>query len=136
MRKQLSRLLHDPRLWRLALAVYWIALFTATHIPVERVPRAVGSADKFVHVAAFTLLAGIFATTWQISAGRLNYRHLLWAWTAIVLYGALEEATQPFVNRTASLMDWLADATGAAIGILLFVFARRFRERDSRAEST
>jgi VanZ family protein len=135
MRNELSRLLHNPRLWQLALAVYWLALFIATHIPVERVPRAVGSADKVVHVLAFMLLSAIFATTWQVSAGRLNYRHLIWAWMAIVLYGALEESTQPFVNRTASLMDWLADATGAAIGVLLFACVRHVRERGSHAES-
>ncbi|MCI0335546.1 MAG: VanZ family protein [Planctomycetes bacterium] len=126
MRNLLSRLLNNPRLWQLALACYWLALFIGSHMPIERIPLSGGTADKFAHVAAFAVLAVIFAITWQVSAGRLMTRHLVWAWVVIALYGALEEVTQPLAGRVASIWDWLADASGAALGLMLFACIRRF----------
>lgn len=120
MRNFLPRLLKNPRFWLAALALYWVALFVGTHIPVERVPDAVGSADKIAHFLAFGTLAMIFAATWQTFAGRLKFRKLVWIWVIIATYGALEELTQPFVNRVASIYDWLADISGAAIGLAVF----------------
>ena len=38
---------------------------------------------------------------------------------AILAVGALDELTQPFFSRTASLADWLADIV-AISGVLLF----------------
>jgi VanZ family protein len=126
----IRRLLNNPRLWQLALAVYWIALFVGTHRPVERVPSAVGSADKFAHLGAFAVLAFIFATTWQLSAGHLMTRHLVWSWIVIAIYGGFEEITQPIVGRFASVVDWLADVTGAALGLLMFLIVRNYLQRD------
>jgi VanZ family protein len=37
--------------------------------------------------------------------------------------------TQPIVGRTASIGDWLADACGAAIGLVVFACVRHLRER-------
>jgi VanZ family protein len=122
-------LLDNPRLWQLALAVYWIALFVGTHVPVDRVPSAVGSADKIAHLGAFAVLAFLFATTWQLSAGHLMTRHLVWCWIVIAVYGGFEEITQPIVGRIASVVDWLADVAGAAIGLLAFVIMRQFLQR-------
>src|SRR5688572_7894608 len=121
MQHTIRRLLNNPRIWQLALAVYWIALFVGTHIPIDRVPSAVGSADKLAHLGAFAVLAFIFATTWQLSAGHLMSRHLVWSWIVIAIYGGFEEITQPIVGRVASVVDLLADVTGAALGLLLFV---------------
>jgi VanZ family protein len=120
------RLLQNARLWQLALAVYWVALFIATHIPIERMPPAATAHDKIAHLFAFAGLAALFAMTWELSAGRLNVRHLLRAWVVLMLYAAFEEATQPIVNRYASVFDWLADAVGAAIGLAIFWLVRNW----------
>jgi VanZ family protein len=129
MKDSAIRFLRNARLWQLALACYWAALFIGTHLPVERLPRHAQTADKLIHVVAFAGLAWLFAMTWEFSAGRLNFHHLTRAWFVIALYGAFEEATQPLVGRYASVLDWLGDATGAALGILLFVWTRRMLER-------
>jgi VanZ family protein len=133
MRHKLIRLLRNARLWQLALVSYWLALFVGTHVPVERVPKQAATHDKFAHIIAFGLLSAMFATTWELSAGRLNSRHLVRAWFVIALYGAFEEATQPMVGRYASFYDWLADAIGAAIGIIFFVWARRVMTADNES---
>jgi VanZ family protein len=128
MRQTLPRLLRNPTLWQLALTAYWLLLFVGTHVPVERVPQPARTQDKWAHIIAFAILSAMFATTWELSAGRLNHRHLARAWFIITLYGAFEEATQPLVGRYASILDWLADAVGAALGILLFVSLRRMMD--------
>ena len=130
MRSSFIWLLRDARLWQIALACYWVALFVGTHLPLERVPQLEKMVDKWAHAFAFAVLAGLFATTWELSAGRLNARHLMRVWFILALYGAFEEATQPFVGRYASVWDWLADVVGAALGLLLFVWARRRIARD------
>jgi VanZ family protein len=124
MRTALPQLLRHHRLWQLALAAYWLMLFVGTHIPIERMPMPARTADKWAHVVVFALLSALFAATWELSAGRLNVAHLLRVWFVVALYGAFEEATQPLVNRYASIYDWLADVVGAGIGLVLFVVVR------------
>jgi VanZ family protein len=109
-----------PRLWQLVLACYWLALFLGTHLPIDRLALHRGSADKFAHIAAFGGLAILVAITWRLSGGRLHARQLIWVWIIVVLYGAIEETTQPLVNRSASLIDWMADALGATLGLVVF----------------
>jgi VanZ family protein len=132
MHNVFHRSLRSSRLWQYALAVYWVALFIGTHIPIDRIPLHQGSADKAAHLAAFAGLAMIFATTWQLSAGRLMTRHLMWVWIVIAIYGGVEEITQPLVGRVASVWDWLADSIGAALGLLAFVVIRRVIEAKPR----
>jgi VanZ family protein len=120
MRSRLHRSLSNPRLWQAALVCYWLALFIVTHIPIERLALHRGSADKFAHVGAFAVLSMLLACTWRLSTGRLHLRQLVWVWLIVVLYGAIEETTQPMVNRVASSFDWLADAVGATLGLTVF----------------
>ena len=116
------------KLWQLALAGYWLALFAATHVPptVVRVPG--GRVDDVIHLVTYAVLAGLLATTWQQSAGRLTVRHLRWAWTALAAYAACDELTQIPVGRTASWDDWLADSLGALVGLALFAGWARWRQ--------
>lgn len=120
-----SRHVRNPKLWQIALAGYWLALLVATHLPVAGATLRGGVSDKFAHVAAFAVLAAVFATTWQLTAGRLTFSHLCWVWVVVVLYGALDEWTQDMVGRQASFADWLANASGAALGLALFAWLRR-----------
>jgi VanZ family protein len=113
-------------IWQIALALYWLALFVTTHIPSNFAALPGGSTDKIVHVTAFALLALLLATAWHLSVGQLGLRHMALAWIVLVLYGALDEWTQTFVGRQASLYDLASDALGALIGLVLFAGAKRF----------
>lgn len=110
---------------QVALAAYWLVLFIATHLPAgtRYLPRQ--NVDKVDHFFGYALLALLIVTTWQLVAGYLTTRHLCWAWVAIVFYGAIDEITQIPVGRECSLWDWLADAVGAVLGLLIFVGLRR-----------
>lgn len=114
--------------WRVLLAGYWLTLLVATHLPTQVAGLPRNQADKLIHFVAYAVLAWLLATAWQASVGRLNTRHLKFVWLVVVLYGAIDEVTQPLVGRTMSLADWLADAAGAAIGLMVFQLVRRTLE--------
>ena len=132
MPRRTKSFLSQPKAWQLVLAIYWLALFVATHLPKTQTLGTANQLDKLVHAAAFAGLALLLATTWQLSAGRLIGHHLRAAWIVLVCYAALDEWTQTFAGRDASLADWLADAAGAALGLALFAWLNR-RGRESFA---
>jgi VanZ family protein len=110
---------------KLGLAVYWLIIFTGTHVPPSDVVLLVEANDKVLHFTAYCLLAFGIALAWQLGSGILNYRHLWIVWTVAIVYGALDEITQIPVHRDCDFWDWTADACGAAAGVLLFVLLRR-----------
>ena len=116
-------------LW-VVCAAYWVALFTLTHLP--RVP-AVGQRvqDKVAHLLAYGVLAGVlYLAMWASNSS--------WQWTArfvitvTLLYGAMDEVTQPLVGRSCELYDWFADAAGALTVVGVFTAVRYFIERAGR----
>jgi VanZ family protein len=111
-------------------AAYWALLFVLTHIPSVDLPD-ITLIDKICHALAYATLAfaiGSVLTIWQGYQPRLP----IWIWTIAVSYGAIDEYTQRFVqNRSCDILDLLADAIGAALGLVALhvgvVFARRLR---------
>src|SRR5215211_6244278 len=87
--------------------LYWLALFTATHVPIRPVPENEGgSQDKVMHLAAFSGLALLmsvvcatrFGVSWKLYAG---------VFVVIAAYGALDEVTQSLVrDRQPDWQDW------------------------------
>lgn len=111
-------------------AAYWVALFTLTHLP--QVP-AVGQRvqDKLAHFLAYGVLAGmLYLVLWASKSpqGRAAYFVI----SVTLLYGAMDEITQPLVGRSCEFYDWLADAAGALTVVGVFTSVRYFIERAGR----
>ena len=109
------------RAWRIAiLAIYWMVCFTGTHLPPSPIVRLAGPIpDWLMHGALFAGLGGLVARVGgrtPMSRGRAARLYLL-----IIAYAALDEWTQPLVRRACELSDWIADAVGGAIGMLLAI---------------
>ncbi|MDB5346753.1 MAG: hypothetical protein JWP89_5130 [Schlesneria sp.] len=97
------------------LAIYWSSMFFGTHLP--RMPQSLaGHSDKLLHFCAYGGLA-VLLLSWRITRGRVSIRQLLMLWLMIGAYGIFDEMTQPLVGRDSDIEDWLADLTGAAIGL-------------------
>ena len=114
------------RLGIVALGLYWILIFTGTHLP--KIPNVLPTvSDKAKHFTAFFGLAILLSYT-------TTSRNLLrrFSWIAIVsfVYAALDEITQTFIRgRTADVMDFVADAAGASVAIGCYLIARKIFPR-------
>ena len=118
-------------LW-ITTACVWAGLFVATHIPATRLPD-VPTSDKLNHfLAYFGLSALIYVSTWITNPSR--------RWTAALVlaiamvYGAIDELLQPFVNRHADVNDWLFDVLGAASAVTLLSIVRRIIRPHARTD--
>lgn len=111
-----------PIIW-IALAIYWLGLFIATHLPPRHIPP-VPVSDKIEHFTGFAILAILLS----IAIGRrVQPRAFAVVLAICLIYAALDEWTQPFVGRTCDLKDWLADGGGAIVGSLIgLIIIRRF----------
>jgi VanZ family protein len=114
---RLSRIAHG------LLIAAWLGAFTATHMPAEHL-RGLDVSDKLLHLAGY---AGLSSLLWIVLIFR---RRPLWRRAAVVLaamvvYGALDELTQPPFHRSCDIKDWLFDCLGAAVSVCILEGAWR-----------
>lgn len=111
---------------RSGLILYWIILFTATHIPLKKGTIPQGT-DVPLHFIAYAGLA--FLLTWWLSLkwDRLTLKRLILILVGVSLFGALDELLQgiPVLQREPSIKDWIADTTGALLGMTLFLIVSK-----------
>lgn len=114
MRSYLRPLL--PLLVLLA-GVYWVVIFTLTHIPPP-VEVDIDEYDKLIHAAAYAGLAFLLGGVLTIWRG-YQRTVLVSVWFLAFAYGAFDEFSQQFVpNRSADPLDLAADVVGATIGLV------------------
>ena len=88
--------------------------------PINQPPPAPDGSDKVVHLIAFAALAFPLART-----GRFG---LVPVFVGASAFGGLIELIQPTFGRSADMQDWIADIVGVALGIVLALLYRRFRQ--------
>ncbi|WP_437231159.1 VanZ family protein [Planctomicrobium sp. SH661] len=99
---------------RIAWVLYSLILFAATHVPVPReLEEVVSTFDKIIHASAFFVLAVL--TILSLPARRPS----VWLLCGLLMYAALDEFLQRFVNRTPDLVDWFSDAAGIVAAFIL-----------------
>lgn len=96
----------------------WVGAFVATHIPVSHLPP-IHVSDKTLHAVGFFALASVFG--WTLRAhGHRRLRRVLLVLALMTIYAAVDEITQPLVNRYAAWSDWFADVFGAVAAVLVW----------------
>ena len=76
--------------------------------------------DKVLHAAAYAILAGLAIRAFHGGLGRLALWPTVFALLLTVAYGMLDEIHQSRVaGRDASVLDWVADVTGAGLSVAL-----------------
>lgn len=101
---------------RWAPSVLWgLGILTLTSLPAAALPvvPAIAGVDKLVHAAMYAVLAALI--THAMSGHSL--RTVLVLGGALALFAAADEWHQRWIpGRSADLLDWVADISGAAIG--------------------
>jgi VanZ family protein len=103
-------------------ALYWLALFVATHVPTPRRPETTPrrNLDKAAHVVAFAGLAVLLSATGAV-LGQPAWRSNLLVLATIATYGVIDELTQALVpSRSVDWRDWVADMVGGLCGVIAF----------------
>jgi VanZ family protein len=128
-----ARLTYASRMIRIAtlcLAVYWLAIFVATHLPSSSMPSLKFS-DKIQHACAYAGLG--FLMAWAFPSGQIlreRARHAIMVVLLVSCYGVIDELTQRFIpGRTCDFWDAVADAVGAVIGVSVYCGLRAFLVR-------
>lgn len=111
--------------WALT-AMYWAGIFVMTHLPPPVVRRMVPDIwDKLAHFLIYFGLAAALGTA-LILTYPCRRSIPLWVLGVGIAYGAVDELLQPFVRRSATLSDWVADALGVSAGVLVLWAVQRF----------
>ena len=107
-------------------AIYWIGIFTLTHLPGSAIQRIPHFWDKAEHFIAYFFLAGLLGCSLMLSFPRVRgipVGVLLVGFT----YGAIDEILQEFVvGRSADWRDWIADALGVWLAVFLLWALRKW----------
>lgn len=120
-------------------AAYTLLLVCATHYPRPQEILGAGPgvpSDKTMHVVAYFLLAGLAAATFA-ARGSWTVSRVAGLAAGLVVFAAVDEATQPFFSRFADRLDWVADCAGVALGIgavavVVMAVTRRARDGGER----
>jgi VanZ family protein len=104
------------------LSVTVLVSLAVLFAPGSDVPSAPPGVDKLVHLLLFLALA--LAGRW---AG-IRARPLT---VLLVVYAAVSEVVQAlsFLQRSGSVLDWVADVAGVLVGLLLWESLARRRHR-------
>jgi VanZ family protein len=115
----------------LVAAVYWLAMFAGTHVPLISTPaNDPYSLDKLLHATAYAGLAVLLAATGS-AFGLRSWKLYASVFAVLALYGLFDEASQLLVRRReADLFDWLADLTGTLLGITAFALGQSLLSRN------
>jgi VanZ family protein len=121
-------------LFRWALVVLWMAVLFHFSSMSQR-PSTPGLHgfrwdDKLQHAGAYAILG---ALVWWALADMKALRRAIVAVLISAAYGIADELHQSFVpGRECSLFDWVTDAAGATIAVLLLLVFLVFRDLESR----
>jgi VanZ family protein len=115
------------RLAALILSLYWLAIFTGTHLP--RLPRALPRIDdKTCHFLAYFGLATLMC--YSVRSSRWLRRLTAVAATAMV-YAAIDEFSQRWIpRRSPDLWDFAADVAGICTAIILYMVVRHIATKN------
>jgi len=93
----------------------------ATLTPVEKLTVVSGS-DKLYHLLSFAILTFTIAM--------VRPKAVRWLLILNLIFGGAIELLQPFLSRSCEFADFLADACGATLGIMVSrVLVRALRSR-------
>lgn len=106
--------------WLIIAVIFTATVIFLTHIPEDAMPSQlqVTGLDKLAHALAYGAITYLFILSFRTSITVLAASLLF---VAVLAVGTLDELTQLFFNRTASLTDLLANIVGIVTVLLSFL---------------
>jgi hypothetical protein len=105
------------------LAIYWAILTLLEHIPLPQLVNQAGVSDKWLHFLAYMNLVFFVWFSFFPDAKADWRKPAVWLiLLGVIIYGGLDELTQPYTGRTCDIMDFVSDAEGILGGLIIFAF--------------
>lgn len=110
--------------WLLATVLSMVGVLGLTHLPHVVIPRVLqeNALDKVEHVLAYGLVTALFLLSLKKP---VRPAVLVLGLAGLALIAAVDEVTQPLVNRIASVSDYVSDLIGMALAGTLFLVKGR-----------
>ena len=106
------------------LILWWIAMFTVTSIPGSSLPEVdVVNFDKLVHVFIYGILAFLLTVAFT-KRGIVGLKRSIFVILIGLAYSVFDEWHQPFVGRTCSILDIIANFIGIGLVTLVSLFVK------------
>ncbi len=109
---------------RFTIAIVWVVVIAILHtIPGSDFPKISFTdffqLDKLIHVVIFMIGVYLFAIALKEKQKIQFLRYIV---ISFIAYGLLLELLQGlvFVERSADILDWLADTIGVFLGVWIF----------------
>ena len=102
---------------------YWIVISILAFMQVPGVVYQAHVSDKWIHFLAYLIL--VFLLWFSVRPDSKVVWHSWATWlvfAVIVAYGGAVELVQPYFGRTKDLDDFLANAAGVFVGLIMFAF--------------
>ena len=115
----------------LTTAIFFTAaVLVFTHLPQEVIPSPLqkDGFDKLQHALAYGVITSLFLISLRTSPTMLS---ALLLFLVVSVIGAFDELTQPFVSRTASITDLVANSVGVLAALFFFTVRGRWFLRSS-----
>jgi VanZ family protein len=105
--------------WLTVAIISTLLVVALTHIPQKYVPEEleIFSADKILHVISYGLITSLFLASIKKPT---SFKTSFLVITLLAAIAGLDEYTQLFVGRTASLIDWAADILGIILAVIIW----------------
>jgi VanZ family protein len=113
---------HRLPLWILT-GIAWATLLTLTHLPPTKLPQTHIN-DKIEHITAYGVLAALFYASLSVTRIRSGWVIAAIVISVLLAFGAFDELTQPYFQRTCDIHDWYGDATGTILATVIMSFWR------------
>ena len=115
------------------LVIAWVGMYVATHIPMPTLP-SYAPGDKHIHYVAYFFLTMIFIFTLKVHKVS-TLKVVILALTIMPAYAAIDELTQPWVNRHCDFYDWFADVIGTITAVAASLIFMVFPKNESICSS-
>ena len=118
MSKHNSKLKSDVKLWA---PVGWLVLiWIVSSIPSQKLPsQKIFNIDKIAHFTEYFLLALLVNSSFR--ERNLRKKNIWWIYLALFIIAGLDEYHQRFIpGRSVCIEDYLANASGLAVGLIFF----------------
>jgi VanZ family protein len=97
--------------------ILWVCAFVVSHFPLEKLPE-MPTSDKTLHFAGFFILGAVLLLTLRIYR-KARRRRIAFTAISTIVYAAMDEITQPLVNRHADMADFAVDVAGVVAAIVV-----------------